>query len=364
MTQPTRWGSNDEPDAVVGQLPKERADLYRLIWHTSLACAMEPPVLRHVRALWKSPSGILVAVASVSALNNREGYWLERRDHPRIGWPTGDDRPTLGGARVLDCNIRDRRHPSPGQMIQGVFDSGIATPASIVALFQRLLGRPTKSGQEAPGALVQFVCAQDRKIACLTEFGAASYERWREAGAVGQVQARNETLAQLERDEIGYRDALSALVGDAPELSALADTVARQIDQLCERWRGMSREATLNEMAKVAHRPPRFTALPAWMDPEKRLPAEHPLREWRQRMEASLAQSDPAWTLLSAQQRAQRRFAWLQAHAAEISAAGGGEAFSAAMNEETGRFSALRYWLTGLSTEKARLQGHGGTPNP
>jgi len=354
MIQPTSWGDEDEPDVVARNLPKDRADIYRLIWHTSLACVMKPPLLNHVRALWESPSGVVVAVASVSAVKHNEGYWLERQDHPRIGWPAGHDRPTLDGALVLDCNIRDHRYPSPGQMIQGVYDSGITTPASIVPLFQRLLGRPEHNNKKAPRALVQFVAEHGRKTACLSEFGAASYERWCSAGVVGQVKKRNEAVAQVERGEISHRDAMSALVGESPELSAVADTVARQIDQLCERWRGMSREATLNEMAKVAHRPPRFTALPSWMDPEKLLPAEHPLREWRQRMEASLAQSDPAWTLLSEQQRAQRRFAWLKEHADEISASGGGEAFSAAMNKETGRFSALRYWLTGLSTEEAR----------
>lgn len=353
MIQPTSWSDDDEPDVMARNLPKDRAGIYRLIWHASLACVMKPPLLKHVRGLWKSPSGIVVAVASVSAVKNNEGYWLERQDHPRIGWPVQRRRPSLATSLVINSEVRDHRYPSPGQMIQGVYDSGITTPASIVPLFQRLLGRSEKNDKRAARALVQFVPAHGRKIASLTEFGASSYKRWREAGVVGQVKKRNDAVAQVERGEMSHRDALSALVGDSSELSALGDRVAQQIDQLCERWRGMSRAETLNDMAEVAHRPPRFSALPAWMDPEKLLPAQHPLREWRQRMEARLAQSDPGWTLLSEQQRAQRRLTWLKEHTDEILAAGGGEAFCAAMDKKTGRFSALRYWLTGLSSEQA-----------
>lgn len=287
----------------------------------------------------------------VAPVKDNQGYWLERKDHPRTKWHLNNAAPTLLPAQVAGFQLRDHRYPNPGQMIQGVFDSGITTPASIVPLFQQLLDVSGQSNGSRARPLVEFVFDQGRKVARVTTLGAKRYRLWCSVGLVGQVKKRNEAVGQVDRGEITHRDALSSLVSDSCEFSALADKVAKQIDDLCETWRGMSRNETSNAMAKVAHRLPRLTALPSWMDTEKLLPVEHPLREWRKRMEANLAQSDPAWALLTEQQRAQRRLEWLKEHSEEIPSTGGGDEFSAAMDKDTGRFSALRYWLTGLSTD-------------
>ena len=117
---------------------------------------------------------------------------------------------------------------------------------------------------------------------------------------------------------------------------------------MCRQWRGMSRDDAMLEQAKLAYKPPLLNALPAWIDPEVQLSNDHPLRAWRKRMEADLALANAAWSVTDAAQRAQARLDWLRASAPQIAAEGGGDEFAAAMDAQTGRYSALRYWLTGM----------------
>ncbi len=350
MIQPSAWTEQDQPDAVAKTCPQDRAALYRIIWHTSLACAMRPPLLRHTRSMWVTASGIRIAVASVNPVAGCDGYWLERRDVPSFAWPL-DPRPAIAVAATIQAvHVRMRPGVSPGQLVQGVFDAGIATPASLAGLFAHLLGHADSASNPRPHeALVRFSDGPAQRSAALTQLGEARLLDWRAAGLVGRVSQRNSLVDAVEDGSMPYRDALTHLTEANKSLGPLADAVARQIDDLCAQWKGMGRDEALQAQSSLAHRPPRLTALPSWIDPDVQIAADHPLRAWRQRMEGDLARSEAVWASLDDPARAEHRLQWLLDHAAQIEADGGGVEFKAAMHPETGRFSALRYWLTGIT---------------
>lgn len=352
MLQPSAWGDGDHPDHVELNLPKDRAAIYRIIWHASLACAMRPPELRYTRALWPTHKGVTIAAASLQVIPGKEGYWLERQDYPPKRWPLSKTPLPIGNTVLGGVSLHAPRGPSPGQMIQGIFDAGITTPASIASLVSLLLGKDLSSPNGPhPKALVKFERNQSGFSALLTKEGTERVQIWKTAGLVGRVRSRNEIVEAVENGFLIPRVALDQLVSNSSNLSPVADLVARQIDALCEQWRGMSREDGMLERTKLAHKPPQLNALPKWIDPEILLPAEHPLRKWRERMESDIAVSDPAWLAADVAQRARRRLKWLRDHAPQIIMDGGGEEFSASMDPQTGRFSALRYWLTGLEVD-------------
>ena len=356
MLQPSSWGDEDHPDHVALNLPRDRAAIYQIIWNSSLACVMRPPELKHVRTVWPTHQGVSIVAASLQAVPGKEGFWLYRQDFPLMRWPASQNPPALVSMLLEGVSLHKPIGPSPGQMIQGIFDAGITTPASISSLVSSLLGKDMSSPNGPhPGALVKFEKLQNGFAALLTTDGAELVEVWRTAGLLYRVGSRNKTVSAVEQGVLHPRDALHQLISGSPKLAPVADLVARQIDALCERWRGMSCEDGMREKAKLAHKPPVLNALPKWIDPETLLPANHSLRQWRERMESDIAMSEPAWSITDSAQRAHRRLQWLREHAGQIVLEGGGEEFSAAMDPKTGRFSALRYWLTGVETGREIL---------
>jgi len=309
---------------------------------------MKPPLLAHKRAIWDTSLGVKIAVASVHPIEGREGYWLERQDYPTAKWRLNKTPMRLGDFQITGITVEMPQGTSPGKMIQGVFDAGITTPASIAQLFADLLGKErSQQAYSKPVALVKFSGNKGLRYAELTEEGTTRLRNWKEAGLLGRVSSRNTRVEAVEHGNLPARDALEQLCGESNSLRQIAGLVARQIDAMCQQWRGMSREDALVQRAKLAHKPPVMNALPAWIDPESQLAKAHPLRALRERMEADLAMNDPAWSMTDERQRAQRRLAWLTSHKLRIVSEGGGAEFAAAMDPETGRFSALRYWLTG-----------------
>lgn len=366
MIQPVSWGVDAHPGRVALNWPKERAELYKVVWGSSMACAMRPPLLRHVRAVWECAGVGKVAAAQLTAEVGREGYWLERSDYPGVSWPVNAMSHRIGEwgfSSLSSARIESVSLVAPlasggltlGVMIQGIFDAGLTTPASISGLVADLLGRgrPSEAGGARVNRAVAFVETKDvgvdgRRHVVLTAEGAARLDRWRSADLVGRVGSRNSVVDLVERGELSPRDGLRELVGEHPVLRAIGDCVARQIDAMSLQWAGMGRAEGLLEQAKLSHRPGQRNALPSWMDPEFSLPADHALRRWRERMEAELALADPTWALLGEQVRAQKRFEWLMAHQQQIAQDGGAQEFASAMDPYVGKFSAVRYWLTGL----------------
>ena len=351
MIQPSSWEQEDDPARAAQTLPADRAAIYKIIWHSSLACAMKPPLLAHTRSVWETSASVQLAIATVHPVKDREGYWLERKDYPAAKWPLNDKPLRFGEIQIAAISLVLGQGPSPGTMIQGVFAAGITTAASIAELFSDLLGKDRKTSYSLkPTALVKFFENKQRSYAAVTDDGAIRLAQWKAAGLLGRVRKRNEIVEDVDHGKLTARDALHQLCNSNSALTPIADLVARQIDKICEQWRGMSRADSLVQQAKFAHKPPVMNALPAWIDPESLLATGHPLRALRERMESDLAIADPAWSMTDEQLRAQRRLEWLTTHASQILADGGGPEFAAAMDPETARFSSLRYWLTGLST--------------
>jgi hypothetical protein len=348
MIQPTDWGSRSEPDVVALNVDSKTGALYRLVWHTSLASAMRPPVLKHQRAVWTTGSGHRIAVANVTPALGKEGYWLERKDHPLTRWPM-TAMPTLPprSARVRGVTLRPVPLVSPGQLIQGLFDARIATASSLSALVLQLLGKPGENALHAPSALVEFTGDPGRRQARLTAEGWARWSDWTTADVIRQVEKRNALVEAVSDGAISPWDAIADIVDNVAEVQPLARAVADQIDALCARWRGLKREDAMLSQAKQVHRPPVLIGLPRGIDPESQLPADHPLREWRQRMEVELGTADTEWHQSDEAARSVQRATWLAEHESEIRANGGGPEFLTAMDPVSGRFSAIRYWLMG-----------------
>jgi hypothetical protein len=178
----------------------------------------------------------------------------------------------------------------------------------------------------------------------LTERAVQHLGSWREAGLLGHTAHRNEVLDQVTAEKMSYLDAARELAG--PQLGDLSMNFARQIDDLCVRWQGASRHESMQAVAAEQAKPPRFAGLPAWLDPDEVLDADHPLRAIRERMEAQLFLENPTWHAMSNTQRGHKRLQWL-GERREVLEPDGGALLNAALSPE-GRFSALRYWLTGL----------------
>jgi hypothetical protein len=342
MLQPTSWAPEDHPDQVALNQPKDRAAIYRIIWQSSLACAMRPPVLRHTRAVWRTETGIRIAAATLQPIDGKEGYWLERKDFPVQHWPLNPEIPKT--PVVIEHLYLRAQGVSPGQIIEGIFAAGITTPASIVSMVQALLGSGTSTTP-----LLKFESIDGRKFAKLTNDGAERLRIWRSAGLIGRVRLRNEVVDAVDNAELNTRDALKQMIHGNEKLAPIADIVARQIDAICTQWRGMSRHEGLLEISKATNKPPTLNALPEWMDPERILSMEHPLRRLREKMESELALADPAWRVISEAQRGQKRLRWLQENANALITEEGSAELKAALDPVSGQFSGLRYWLTGLA---------------
>lgn len=344
MLQPTSWGPQDEPKEVAKRFGAEQARVYELVWHTALACALRPPLLQHARWVWRLDD-VLLASASRQAVLGKEGYWLERRDWPRAPFPVASTAlPAPTGYTLVNVWTQPVPAPTVGEFLYGIAQAGIATASGLAGLWEELT---TASGHREP--YLRLVAGeQDGKAVQrveLTERAAGALVTWQSKGLTGQMFKRNQVLDAVAAGEMSYRDGARELAG--PDLEQLADRFCRQVDELCMRWRGLSRNEGLQALAAEQTPPPRFTGLPAWLDPEDVLPADHPLRALRVRMEAQLAMENSAWQTLSEAQRGHCRLQWLKAHRGEVQ----GEAASqlqAALADE-GRFSALRYWLTGLT---------------
>lgn len=342
MIQPTDWSAESEPDIAGKNMPTNRAAIYRIIWDSAIACCLRAPVLHHHRHIYTVGGGIFAAVATTIPISGHESYWQDRTDHPRLSWPSNRGaQPPQGALRVTGTHAYDASSPTPGEMIEALADAGIATPSSLAGMFATLLG------EDRP-ALVSFHPDRLRPAARITEHGRSCLATWREAGLLGQAHTRNHAVSRIADRQIGHRHGMSEIAGDNARLQDLANTVARQIDTIADTWRGYSHHDASLAKAAIDNPVPVRQALPAWLDPEEILPPDHPLRALRITMESELAVAWPEWTIMAEQDRARLRLEWLSSRQKEIADPEVLRLLASALDERSGPFSALRYWLTGV----------------
>ena len=344
MLQPVSWEASDAPETARKNMAPSRSRVYELVWHTALACAMRPPVLQHTRFVWAF-GDFHLAAATRKPLPQEEGYFKERTDFPPERWPLAGDLPRSASWQLTRLEMRPVEAPTVGEFLQGLATARIATAGGLHKLWDELSGESDRLAGQLPSSHLELQPAGDAVRVQLSKESQDLVHEWRERGLLGQLGQRNGLLDSVEAGETSWRDAARALAG--PELEALADTFSRQIDEVCRQWQGLSRGEGLIAVAGEQAKPPHFGGLPAWMDPEELLPDGHPLRALRGKMEASLALDNPNWRTLLESERALKRLAWLRNHRRSMEEPVPPE-LDAALTENTGRYSALRYWLTGL----------------
>ncbi len=357
MLQPAAWSDSDRPAVAGRNMPRQRGRVYELVWKTAL-CAMRPPLLVHLRNVWFWKN-FSIAAASRQPMPGQEGYWKERTDYPALNAPVNaslDTAPPPYGEelaivqdRLVHLELRPVQAPSVGEFLQALADERIATPGGLHRLWEDLSRESSaaESSARKADALVQIEPRGNDGSPARVRLAPAAkpmLEAWRQEGLLEQTRRRNLLLDGVERGEISWRDAARDLAG--PELQALADGMSRQIDEVCAQWQGLSRSEGIRALVAEQAKPPRVTGLPAWMDPEEALPPDHPLRALREAMEAELAMEHPTWRSMSEVDRGRARLDWLRLRRPGIEGPGR-EELDAALGE-SGRFSALRYWLTGL----------------
>lgn len=67
----------------------------------------------------------------------------------------------------------------------------------------------------------------------------------------------------------------------------------------------MTRAASEKAKSNLQVEAPIFTGLPSWIDPEKSLPADHPLRLVKKSMEIGCHEAHPNWSFLAVQTQAE-----------------------------------------------------------
>lgn len=298
MIQPTDWSV--EPEALRGQWPGPRVDLYQIVWDTALACTLPPPRLLHTRAVAAGGEAV-VAVAGVEAEPTARGYWALRTDEPAFRWPVNRGATPPASATVTTATAVKGRLPLAG-LIGHAAAAGCGTPASLASHLQALLAEDRLiEGDAGPAGDVH-----------LTPAGAVALTSYRLAGRPPALPA----LAAL-RDAVARVAAADALPADALAACGVprdrAAVLGAAIDADAQAWAGTPQRAALAAQALAGITPPRVR-LPAALDPERLLPADDPLRALREEMERALFGERADWPLLSPNEQAEERRAWLLEH--------------------------------------------------
>ena len=330
MLQPTDWAQT--PESLRAAMPEVGRQIYQVVWDSSLACGLRAPVLTHTRSIYAAGE-LSLAVASVAHVQDRLGYWRFRTDFPRWRFDHNTAQVNSHSARVRDAWAVQVPVVTMGGAIGILQAKVIGTAASTSGMLQELFC--------AKSPLVEYVQeGQGQSIRVkVTALGHQRVADWKRHTLLGQTAQVTRLVESVESAQLGYRQALTEIADDVDQ----AESAARYIDSLCAQWKGLGREEGLGAI-EVGRRPlPHHEGLPQWLDPENKLPADHPLRATRQKMESDLTARHPEWLALTPLERSLARVDWIAVHRDELGA------FLPQIEGMGSEFSALRYWLTGAS---------------
>lgn len=326
MIQPSNWST--PPDALIGEWPDDLVAVYRLVWDTTLACVAAPPVLAHSR-LTATLNDRVIAAAVAVPIEGETGFWCVRQDEPRLPWPLVDPAYlSAGPAKIVVARPVPLALTMDG-LIELAASARCGTPATLASRLEKLVDSPYP---------MLWWNTEDRTVS-LTPAGRGMLERNAAATpALDVLAAHHAAVRQLEQNEGTTADALEGGGLGADRAAQLA----RFIDDAAEQWGGTSRAATLAAQSLAEAKPPQVR-LPKELDPEQKLPRDHPLRELRVRMEQSLAAEDPDWFVRAADEQVEARRAWLLDNAldAELPRLAG----------DLWRYDALALWLLSASPQ-------------
>ena len=342
MIQPVDW--NRDPSSLEGAMPEARRQIYQLVWDSALACTLVAPDLQHRRHFFNAgPSGeTTLVVASVTAGEKRQGYWRFRQDYPHWVFPINK----AIGAESSQREIRSvaavpAASMTLGRLILGLEQRGIGTPASLAGLLQKMMTKTGSSSASLRLSSSESTASLPALGVTLENAAKRQLGGWRSSGLIGRTAIYNEAIESVATGHAGYREALQNANPEGASWKQFNEAV-RYIDAQCSRWQGLSREQGLAAIRAETFRPAHYGGLPEWLDPECLLPEHHPLRALKVQMEAELASARPEWLVLLPTQRAEHRLRWLNAHASDDLH------LKTALDLDMGRFSALRYWMTGM----------------
>ena len=356
MLQPVSWTPQAHPDVVKDNLSNAQGGLYRIIYDCALACCLKSPVLTHSRHVWRFLGGYAakpnyIASAQVSPVHGKEGYWLLRQDFPSFAWPVErspfSSEWGAGDIDVMDVRVSNYVKLSEADLFSIAQLQGI-TGSFIPVAWKELFG--DSKTHDSP-ALISRDTIDGMSI---TQKGRSLLSVWRDHGLVGRGVSYSLWASKIEAGELSYRQALDEL----STLSALNDEylepIADQIEDLCSTWEGMTRAASEKVKSNLQVEAPIFTGLPSWIDPEKILPADHPLRLVKKSMEIGCHEAHPNWSFLAAQTQAELRLQWIADHYREFDDCSW--QIQSVLEEDTGQYNSLRYWLTGMKRNGRRFQ--------
>lgn len=395
MLQPTDWAAT--PESLLGGIPEQRRKLYELVWNSSLACTFKAPLIQHTRFIFKA-NGTTFVIANVQASKERAGYWNCATDYPHWWFPVERAMPTFDALNIKKTWLQKYETLTMGRLIRTMSHLGIGTAASTAKMLEDAFG----AEENKYTAMLEFGSNQPGQpsIVSITQYAKSRLERWKPHHLIGKTAVTNAVVQAVEDGKYGYRAALTLLsrmdrgdAGDAArhleanagseygviftdQLNLVGDSrypfpaqaqrindskatkdshsifksidnedaatqAALFIDAICLQWAGISREESSQTADVKRIVPPQHPGLPEWLDPEIKLPANHPLRVLRQKMEEALVIENRHWENLDNSQKADLRVSWLLSHRD--------------LHPDLGRlfngpdtdFSALKYWLTG-----------------
>lgn len=333
--QPTDWSIT--PGLMAQNAPARRAQIYRLIWETTIAATLRAPLLNHTRILLDDSDTPVVACFRTPD-TNQMGYWRMRTDWPRLRWPASRQEPIGPSYAVISATVQPFGQPSVTHLLERMEAHGIGTAASAAHLVTQMVA-------DRPGG--RWADIDDTTTGLplrITAAGRAQLTAWADAGIAASsadTKRQQRVFDAIERSEQSAAEGLAAVTGESPEsLAAIAAAIEREVAS----WEGTARRRDHHLDAAGTISPPKVANLPAGADPERHLPADHPLRGLREQVERDLFDQDTLWTQRAPQEQARRRLAWMLQHHAEESGA-------ILHPPERARFSVLAYWLIGLNPE-------------
>lgn len=351
MIQPVDWTVT--PEDLIKTVPETRRQIYRVVWNSALAGTLVPPVLQHYRLIYQCGQEHL-AVASVQPLPHKLGYWRFRKDFPATAFASQFVIPLSNTLELKTTRIVATQSITLGKLILIMQARGIGTAASSAGLLKDLL-------PEMPTAHSLLACTSESngisETVELTTHGHVQLKLWRTHQLLGFSQQTTAVISAIASGQVGYREGLSAVVSVAGETFTSVDAAAHYIDEQCVRWKGLSRDQGHSALATYKSKPPHFEGLPRWLDPEVLLAQNHPLRELRVQMEADLVAHRQDWRAVTDQERALARLQWLQQNQDRY------QSMLPDLEEENGRFSALRFWLTGFRSSIPRTDASAFKPD-
>lgn len=330
MLQPVSW--EQLPATLANSLPEAERQIYQVIWDCALACTLVAPILQHTRTVFQHEQ-LRLAIAGIEPSPNKVGYWRFRQDYPYYAFPAQITPPPSQAIQVLATHIVPVGAPTLGSLLLAIQELEIGSALSVTDSLESLL-----TATDSPLLILRGNERKQPMTVGVTALGGERLAEWEALDLTGVAAKTSTVIAAIAEGQLSYQDGLIAITSD----TSLSYSAAHYIDAQCAKWKGLSRNEGLAALAVANNKPVHHEGLPKWLDPEVNLSAEHPLRAVKRDMESALAIEKPNWRAITAEQRAQARLDWLIARQGEYLDC------LPVMTGEEGRFSAVRYWLTGV----------------